>query len=72
MKKKQKTNGNGSSKQAQGRPRVLPKELSSRFQIRCAPDDIEAWEARAQAMGYGGASAWIRKVLADALKQPVR
>lgn len=60
------------SKRPQGRPKVLSPELDSRFQIRCSTSDIEAWEGRAEALGYGGASAWIRHVINQAIKQPVK
>ena len=52
-----------------GRPKTLPKELDTRYQIRCSTKDVEAWEAHAEKLGYVGASAWIRKVVNDALKQ---
>lgn len=66
--KTKETNGNGKL----GRPKVLPPELNTRYQIRCSDKDVEAWEKRATQLGYPGASSWIRKVLNDALKQPVR
>lgn len=68
-KKEKEINGNGHKL---GRPKVLPPELSKRYQIRCSPKDVEAWESRAAQLGYPGASSWIRKVLNDALKQPAR
>jgi hypothetical protein len=59
-------------KKTQGRPKVLSPDLNHRLAIRCALVDAEAWEQRAITLGYGGASAWIRKTLNDAMKQPAR
>lgn len=59
-------------KKAQGRPKTLSPDLNHRMAIRCALADAEAWEERAVALGFVGASAWIRKILNDALKQPAR
>lgn len=59
-------------KRKQGRPKVLSPDLDTRFQIRCSAKDVKAWEAQAEALGYGGASAWIRHVVNQALKQPSR
>lgn len=55
-----------------GRPKVLPPELDTRKQIRCASVDFAKWEERAFEMGFPDVSAWIRKVANDALKQPGR
>lgn len=55
-----------------GRPKILPAELTERFQIRCSVKDIESWETRALSLGYGNVSAWIRKVANDAMKQPAK
>jgi hypothetical protein len=55
-----------------GRAKAVPEKLDARYQIRCASADIPAWEDRAKLLGHRGASAWIRKTLNDALKQPVR
>lgn len=52
-----------------GRPKSLPKELDTRYQIRCSTKDVEAWEAHAEKLGYVGASAWIRRVVNDALRR---
>jgi predicted HicB family RNase H-like nuclease len=49
-----------------GRPKTLPAELNTRFQIRCAKADEKAWKAHARKLGYS-AGQWIRKVLNDAL-----
>ena len=59
-------------KRKPGRPVTLPKELDKRYQIRCASSDVAAWEQRAMELGFPSASAWIRKIANDALKQPVR
>jgi hypothetical protein len=59
-------------KKAQGRPKTLSPDLNHRMAIRCAKNDADAWEERAVALGFVGASAWIRKILNDALKQPAR
>lgn len=56
----------------QGRPKMLPPELSKRFQIRCTPQDIELWTERAVQLGYGSVGAWLRKTANDALKQSVK
>lgn len=56
----------------QGRPKVLSPDLNHRLAIRCARGDAEAWEQRAISLGYGGASAWIRRILNEALKQPAK
>jgi hypothetical protein len=52
-----------------GRPRTLPEGLNTRYQIRCSAKDVEAWEVHARKLGYVGTSAWIRKVVNDAIKQ---
>jgi predicted DNA binding CopG/RHH family protein len=59
-------------KRKSGRPKVLAPGLDTRFQIRCSEKDVELWKERAVAAGFGDASTWIRKVISDALKQPVR
>lgn len=43
-----------------------PRELTKRYQIRCLPQELEVWERAARALGFGGASAWIRRVANDA------
>jgi len=53
-----------------GRPRTLPKELDTRYQIRCSAKDVAAWEAHAERLGYGSMSAWLRHVANAAIKQP--
>lgn len=55
-----------------GRPKTLPKDLDTRYQIRCFTKDVQAWEAHAAKLGYVGTSAWIRKVVNDALRRSVR
>ena len=50
-----------------GRPKVLPDDLDTRIQIRCKKAEEEAWDAKAEALGYSR-SQWIRKVLNAALK----
>ena len=65
---KKKQNGKV-EKRKQGRPKILAPELDTRFQIRCSAKDVEAWEEQAEALGYGGASAWIRHVVNQAIKQ---
>lgn len=52
-----------------GRPKILPKELDDRYQIRCSTKDIERWTKHADEAGYGSLSAWIRKVCNTAVKQ---
>lgn len=59
-------------KKRPGRPRILSPELDNRFQIRCSHADEDAWRERATKLGFPSPSAWIRKMLNDALKQPVR
>jgi len=54
-----------------GRPKTLPAELDTRFQIRCAKVDEKAWKAHAKKLGYS-AGQWIRKVLNEALAQPAK
>ncbi len=58
-------------KKTMGRPKVLPTELDTRFQIRCAKSDEEAWKKHAKRLGYT-AGQWIRKVLNEAIAQPVK
>ena len=53
-------------KKSVGRPKTLPAELDTRFQIRCAKSDEKAWKAHAARLGYS-AGKWIRKVLNEAL-----
>lgn len=52
-----------------GRPKTLPKELDTRFQIRCSTKDVEAWKANALRLGFRDVSAWIRKAANDALNK---
>lgn len=54
-----------------GRPKTLPAELNTRFQIRCAKSDEKAWKQYAKANGYS-TGQWIRKVLNEAMAQPIR
>lgn len=54
--------------QKQGRPKMLPAELSERFNIRCSKTDLEKWTERAVALGYGSVSAWLRRVANESLK----
>lgn len=49
-----------------GRPKTLPAELDTRFQIRCAKSDETAWKKHAKALGYS-TSSWIRKHLNAAM-----
>lgn len=49
-----------------GRPKVLPAELDTRFQIRCSKADEKAWKAHAKKLGFSPAQ-WIRKTLNGAL-----
>lgn len=56
----------------QGRPKVLPPELDTRIQIRASKKLVAVWKAHAVSLGYGDVSAWIRKLAADALRQPAR
>lgn len=49
-----------------GRPKTLPAELNTRFQIRCAKTDEKAWKAHAKKLGFT-AGQWIRKTLNDAM-----
>lgn len=49
-----------------GRPRTLPADLDTRFQIRCAKTDEKAWKAHAKKLGFSPAQ-WIRKVLNEAM-----
>lgn len=51
-----------------GRPKTLPKDLDTRYQIRCSTKDVEAWKAHAAKLGFRDASAWIRKAVNDAIK----
>ena len=53
-----------------GRPKTLSAELDTRFQIRCAKVDENAWKKHAKKLGYTP-SQWIRKTLNDALTQGV-
>jgi hypothetical protein len=55
-----------------GRPKVLPPELDTRIQIRASKKLVAVWKAHAVSLGYGDVSAWIRKLAADALRQPSR
>ena len=49
-----------------GRPKTLPAELNTRFQIRCAKSDETAWKKHAKRLGFT-AGQWIRKTLNDAM-----
>ena len=50
-----------------GRPKTLPAELNTRFQIRCAKVDEKAWKAHAAKLGFTPAQ-WIRKTLNEAMQ----
>jgi len=67
-KKRRKAKPEKVEKNPVGRPKTLPAELNTRFQIRCAKSDEKAWKAHAKKLGYS-AGQWIRKVLNDAMTQ---
>jgi hypothetical protein len=50
-----------------GRPKTLPAELNTRFQIRCAKANEKAWKRHAKKLGFT-VGQWIRKTLNDALQ----
>lgn len=50
-----------------GRPKTLPAELNTRFQIRCAKSDEKAWKKHAKGLGFT-VGQWIRKKLNDAMR----
>ncbi len=54
-----------------GRPKILPAELDTRFQIRCSKADEEAWKKHAETLGYS-AGQWIRKTLNDAMTKQAK
>jgi predicted HicB family RNase H-like nuclease len=64
MAKKQRTKE--PEKKPVGRPKTLPADLDTRFQIRCAKTDEKAWKAHAAKLGYS-AGQWIRKTLNEAM-----
>lgn len=54
-----------------GRPKTLPKELDTRYQIRCSARDMEIWKELAYKNGYD-VSGWIRKIANDVAKRQSR
>lgn len=62
------------AKKPPGRPKVLPPDLDKRHQLRCSSKDFGAWRLQATKLGFPNVSAWIRKVVNDALpkRRPAR
>ncbi len=48
-----------------------PSPLAKRYQIRCSPAELQAWEARAKALGFASASAWIQRLANAELGSPI-
>jgi hypothetical protein len=55
------------AKKPPGRPKVLPPDLNKRHQLRCSSRDFDLWEEYSRSIGFPNVSAWIRKVVNDAL-----
>lgn len=52
-----------------GRPRILPRELDVRKQVRLGSEQLERWTRRSVELGFPDVSAWIRKSCENELKR---
>ena len=58
--------------QKQGRPKMLPAELSERFNVRASCSELETWKEHASNLGVGSLGGWLRMVANRAVMQSVK
>jgi hypothetical protein len=56
------------------KPKPRAADLDASFMIRCNSEDLARWKERAAELGFGGASALVRKVMneSDLLRAALR